>query len=105
MGHDPATHPRREFALFLGGQAISDLGSAFTTVALPLLVFRLTGSPTDLGAASACSFAPWLLLGLIGGTLVDRVDRKRLLVLTDLLRAGVISVVPILSMAGALRLA
>lgn len=90
--------------LYLFGQTVSNLGSAFTSVALPLLVFRLTGSATALGAATAVSYAPWVLFGLVGGAVVDRIDRRRLLVLTDLARGLVISLLPALAMTGGVDL-
>ncbi len=93
------------FWLYFAGQTASNLGAAFTTVALPLLVFRLTGSPTDLGAATAVTYGPWVLFGLVGGAVMDRVDRKRVMVATDVGRAVVISLLPLLAVFGALDLA
>jgi MFS family permease len=86
-----------DFGRFWLGQTISNLGSSFTLFALPLLVFKLTGSPLNLGVTTASEFVPYLLFGLVIGAWVDRVDRKRLMIATDLARAAVIAVIPLLA--------
>jgi MFS family permease len=91
-----------DFGLFWLGQTISNLGSSFTLFALPLLVFKLTGSPLNLGVTAAMEFVPYLLFGLVIGAWVDRVDRKRLMIATDLGRAAVIAVIPLLDATGQL---
>jgi MFS family permease len=91
-----------DFGLFWAGQTISNLGSSFTLFALPLLVFKLTGSPLNLGVTAAMEFVPYLLFGLVIGAWVDRVDRKRLMIATDLGRAAVIAVIPLLDATGQL---
>ena len=87
----------RDFRLYFTSQVVSQLGTSFTQFALPLIVFRLTGSPTNLALTMVATFVPYLLFGLILGAVVDQVDRKRMMVLVDLARAAVISVLPILS--------
>src|SRR5215212_4637431 len=91
-----------DFGRFWLGQTVSNLGSSFTLFALPLLVFKLTGSPINLGLTTACEFVPYLLFGLVIGAWVDRVDRKRLMIATDLARAAVIATIPLLAAADAL---
>jgi MFS family permease len=91
-----------DFGRFWLGQTISNLGSSFTFFALPLLVFNLTGSPINLGITTAAEFVPYLLFGLVIGAWVDRVDRKRLMIATDLARAAVIATIPLLAAADAL---
>ena len=86
-----------DFGRFWLGQTISNLGSSFTMFALPLLVFNLTGSPLNLGITAAAEFVPYLLFGLVIGAWVDRVDRKRLMIATDLARAAVIATIPLLA--------
>ena len=83
-----------DFGRFWLGQTTSNLGSSFTFFALPLLVFTLTGSPIKLGVTTAAEFVPYLLFGLVIGAWVDRVDRKRLMIATDLARAAVIATIP-----------
>ncbi|MDQ3894305.1 MAG: MFS transporter [Actinomycetota bacterium] len=83
-----------DFRKFWAGQTISNLGSSLTVFALPLLVFKLTGSPVNLAATTAAYFLPYLLFGLAIGAWVDRVDRKRLMIGVDLGRALVIGSIP-----------
>jgi MFS family permease len=91
-----------DFGRFWLGQTVSNLGSSFTFFALPLLVFNLTGSPINLGITTAAEFVPYLLFGLVIGAWVDRVDRKRLMIATDLARAAVIATIPLLAAFDAL---
>src|SRR5215470_17139471 len=85
-----------DFWKFWTGQTISNLGSSFTAFALPLLVYKLTGSALNLAITTAATYLPYLLFGLLIGAWVDRVDRKRLMILTDVARAAVIATIPIL---------
>jgi len=87
----------RDFWAFWTGQAISNLGSTFTAFALPLLVYKLTGSALNLALTTAATMLPYLLFGLVIGAWVDRVDRKRLMIATDIGRALVIAVIPFLA--------
>jgi MFS family permease len=101
---DQRPRPRisADFAKFWVGQTISNLGSSVTVFALPLLVFKLTGSPLNLGVTMATEFIPYLLFGLVIGAWVDRLDRKRLMIWTDIARALLIAVIPVLADAGEL---
>ncbi len=92
----------RDFWLYFTGQSVSQLGSSFTTFALPLLVFRLTHSATDLAISTVATFIPYLLFGLLLGAVVDRVDRRRMMLRTDVARALVIAMLPVLSLLGVL---
>src|SRR5881275_1863998 len=92
-----------DFWKFWTGETISNLGSSFTQFALPLLVFKLTGSALNLGIATAANFVPYLLFGLVIGAWVDRLDRKRLMIAVDLGRAAIIAMIPLLSVIGLLR--
>jgi predicted MFS family arabinose efflux permease len=93
---------RADFWKFWSGQTISQLGSSFTFFALPLLVYKLTGSSVNLAVATAAYFLPYLLFGLVIGAWVDRVDRKRMMIAVDLGRAAVIATIPLLSYLDAL---
>ena len=86
-----------DFWLFWGGQSISQLGSSFTLFALPLLVFKLTGSAVSLALATAFDMAPYLLFGLVIGAWVDRLNRKRMMIAVDVARALVIALIPFLA--------
>ena len=93
----------RDFWFYFGGQAVSRLGGSFTTFALPLLVFRLTHSATNLALATVAEFVPYLLFGLLARAVVDRFDRKRLMLGSDVAQALVIGVIPVLAIGGLLR--
>ena len=92
----------RDFWLYFTGQLISQVGSSFTLFALPLLVFELTHSATNLAITTAAEFVPYLLFGLLLGALVDRVNRKQMMLLTDTARGAVILVLPVLALSGTL---
>jgi MFS family permease len=91
-----------EFWMFLLGQTVSNVGSSFTIFVLPLLVFKLTGSAFNLALVASAEYIPYLLFGLIIGAWVDRVDRRRLMILTDIAQALVISSIPLLGALGLL---
>ena len=93
----------RDFRLYFAGQVVSQIGTSFTQFALPLLVFRLTGSPTNLALTTAATFIPYLLFGLVLGAVVDQVDRRRMMLSVDLARAALIAVLPVLSITGHLE--
>ncbi len=92
----------RDFWTFWTGQTISSFGSSVTQFALPLLVYQLTGSALDLGIAFAAGGLPYPLFGLAIGAWSDRVDRKRLMIVTDVARAAVIGTLPAAAAAGVL---
>lgn len=89
-----------DFWTFWTGQAISTLGTSFTIFALPLLVFRLTGSALNLSLSMAVSYVPYLLFGLVIGAWVDRVDRKRVMIAANVLLAITIGSVPLADLTG-----
>jgi MFS family permease len=93
----------RDFAKFWIGQTISNLGSSFTQWAVPLLVFQLTHSAVNLGAAVAASFLPYLFFGLPLGAWMDRVDRKRAMIRLDAINALVIFSIPLVAQFGHLN--
>jgi MFS family permease len=94
--------PGGDFGKFWVGQTVSNLGSAITLFALPLLVYELTGSAVNLALTTAAQFIPHLLFGLVIGAYVDRLDRKRLMITVDLLRVVVISTIPLMAALDAL---
>ena len=70
------------------GQVGSNFGDTLHYVALVVLLFRLTGSGAVLAALSLAQIVAGLMLGPFAGVLVDRLDRRRLMVVVDLARAG-----------------
>ena len=91
-----------DFWKYWTGQTISNLGSSVTLFALPLLVYKLSGSALDLGIASAATFLPYLLFGLILGAWTDRVNRKRMMIGTDIGRALIVASIPLVFAFGLL---
>src|SRR4051795_9274615 len=73
------------YRLFFGGQSISLIGTWMTRVATGWLVYRLTGSSVLLGVVSFAGQAPAFFLAPLAGVLVDRWDRHRTLVITQIL--------------------
>lgn len=75
----------RNYRLFFSGQSVSLVGTWMTRVATGWLVYRLTGSSVLLGTVSFAGQAPAFFLGPIAGVLVDRWDRHRTLVVTQII--------------------
>jgi MFS family permease len=69
---------------------LADFGDGVRLAAFPLLAAQLTHSPTAVAAVSAAQSLPWLLIGAGAGVLVDRTDRRRLMVIVDVTRAVLI---------------
>lgn len=84
---------KRDFRVFWAGQVTSAFGSAFTTVALPLVAVRwLDASPAQMGLLVAIASLPLLLFGLLIATWIDRLPRRRpLLVGCDLVAAATLA--------------
>ncbi|AKU16960.1 MFS transporter [Luteipulveratus mongoliensis] len=91
----PSFWRNRDFRLIWGGQTLSDLGTGMTTLAYPLLMLTLTRSPAQAGAVAAVSSLPYLLFGLAAGALVDRWNRKRVMICCELARAVNVVSLPI----------
>jgi MFS family permease len=78
----------RDFTLLWVGQFGSEVGNGLVQLALPLLVYELTGSAFQLASAYIFQFLPWLLFGLLGGVLVDRWDRRVTIIVVETVRAA-----------------
>lgn len=76
----------RDFRLFFVGQASSQLGSAFTGIALAFAVLAVTGSVADVGLVLAARQFPLTLFVLVGGVIGDRLPRRSVMLVSDLLR-------------------
>ncbi len=85
----------RDFSVFWAVQALSEVGNAFSLVALPLLVLHTTGSAAQMGLLTAVAGATSLLTGLVGGSWADRFDRRRLLMLCDAARLVLYGAIPL----------
>jgi MFS family permease len=77
----------RDYRLLLTGQTVSWLGRQLTIVAVPIQVYDLTGSSFKVGLVGAAALGPLIVLSLAGGAIADAVDRRKLLMVTQLLLA------------------
>jgi MFS family permease len=91
----PPLRRNRDFMLLWSGQALSGLGSQVSLVAYPLLVLAVTGSAAKAGVVGFARNFPIAALALPAGALVDRVNRKRLMVWSNAVRALALAVIPI----------
>lgn len=85
----------RNFALLWAGQTISWFGDSLYFVSLLWLVQEITGSRAIMGLVAACRTIP-ALFGVLAGVAVDRADRRKIMIVTDLLRAAIVGAVPLL---------
>jgi predicted MFS family arabinose efflux permease len=110
-GTDRNSRPRpfralqhRDFRLLWTGLAVSAVGTWMQIVAQSLLVLQLThGSAVALGALSLVQASSFLLLALVGGSVSDRFDKRRLLLLTQSLMMGFAILLGVLTASGAIR--
>ncbi len=101
----PAEQPRatrpgrlwrnRSYMLLWSGQAVSTIGTEISTVAFPLLVLFVTNSPAQAGLMGAVRALPYLFFSLPAGALVDRWDRKRVMIICDTGRAIAMGSIPV----------
>jgi len=90
----------RHFALLLSGRLISSFGDSLRYIGLLWLVKSVTGSTAAMGIVFIWGLVPYLLFGLMAGVLVDRFNRKRIMIWTDILRALLSFSIPVLFRAG-----
>jgi MFS family permease len=94
----------RDFLLLWSGQAVSNIGTQVSQLAFPLVVLFLTHSPVQAGVMGALHALPSVLLSLPAGALIDRWDRKRVMVLCDCGRALALGSIPVAAVLGRLSL-
>jgi MFS family permease len=78
----------RNYRLYWSGQVVSLIGTWMQQVSLPWLVLALGGEPFQLGVVAALQFGPAMVLAPFGGVLADRIDKRRALVVTQLVAMG-----------------
>ena len=94
-----------DFVRFWWGEAVSGMGTAVTTLALQtLVVVTMAGGATEVGWLNTARWLPYLVLGLVVGALVDRVRRRPVMVVTDLVRAALLGLIPLAWAVDALSL-
>ncbi|MEJ8641365.1 MFS transporter [Streptomyces sp. MS1.HAVA.3] len=91
----PSLRRNRDFNVFWLGQALSVLGGSISLLALPLLVLDATGSIVQMGLVTVVSGATAIGTGVFAGYVVDRADRRRLMIVCDLVRAVLLGAVPL----------
>jgi len=84
----------RSFTLMWTGQLVETMGVALTSLASAILVFRMTNSAMSVGFMLMASVAPSLLVGLFAGVIVDRYDRKKIMIITNLVRTALVLLIP-----------
>jgi len=72
-----------DYMLLWSGQIVSNVGTQVSTLAFPLLILALTNSPAQAGFAGALRALPYVIFSLPAGALIDRWDRKRVMILCD----------------------
>ncbi|MFD3840085.1 MFS transporter [Streptomyces sp. NPDC058642] len=77
---------RGGFGRLWSAAVLSSFGDALRTAALPLLAANLTDEPLAIAAVTACGYLPWIVFGLLGGAVADRVDQRRAMWTVDALR-------------------
>lgn len=99
MGRFAAFH-HPNFRRYFVGQVISSIGSWLQALAVTWLVLDLTGRSDRLGAVVALQFLPLLVLGAPAGVLADRVDNRRLLLVTSAVSAAIALAIGVVAAAG-----
>jgi len=101
----PSLWRNREFAALWGGQVVSRLGASISGTAMPLLVLTTTGSPADAGVVAAAGTLPFLVANLPAGPLVDRWNRRRILLVSEVVAGLTLATVPVAAWCGVLTVA
>src|SRR5512138_1497812 len=94
----------RSFALFWSGFSFSVLGDAMTRVALTWFVYQTTGSAEALGWLMLCYTGPIVVGGLMAGSLLDRFDRRAVMMADNIVRGVAVALIPLLYAVGWLAL-
>jgi MFS family permease len=93
-----------DYMLLWSGQIVSNVGTQVSTLAFPLLILALTNSPAQAGFAGALRALPYVIFSLPAGALIDRWDRKRVMILCDTGRALSMASIPVALVLGHLTI-
>ena len=85
----------RNFGLLWAGHLISHAGDAIYMIALPWLMLELTGSKSLTSYVAMAAYLPAVLFGLVAGVLIDRYNRKWIMIFSDILRSLLVAIVPL----------
>ncbi|MFF2195176.1 MFS transporter [Streptomyces sp. NPDC058157] len=94
---------RRPFAALLAANTISIAGSSLTLIGVPWFVLQTTGSAGRAGIVAFCATLPIVVAALVGGPVIDRIGRRRVSAVSDLVCAVSIGAIPLLHYAGLLE--
>jgi predicted MFS family arabinose efflux permease len=95
VNHTAPLWKSRDYMLLWSGQVVSTLGSTASTVVIPLLILAMTSSPEAAGIAAALRAVPYLVFSLPVGALIDRWDRKAVMIRCDIGRAIAVASIPL----------
>lgn len=90
----------RDFSIYWSGSVLSLVGSQFTTVAMAWQIYELTNSPLELGLLGLARGAPMLVLLLFGGLLADAVNRRHLMMATQIAQMCVSASLAVMTLVG-----
>jgi MFS family permease len=94
----------RNFACIWIGKIISQIGDKFYAIALVWWILKKTNSPGIMGVFLLLSVLPGLILGFYAGAIADRMNRKKLMIVTDVIRGALVAIVVVLSYADILKI-
>lgn len=94
----------RDFRLLLTGQTVSGFGNSVSNIAVPFQLLALGASPLQLGIAIALETATSVAFLLLGGAVADRLQRRTLILASDVVGGVVVAILAVLSASGALRI-
>lgn len=93
------------FLIYLTSHLLSLLGNGIAAVALPLIVLQTTGSPLATVVLAAATAVPAVVVGLLSGVLIDRMNRRTASVVSDVISAASIAALPLVDLLWGLNLA
>lgn len=93
---------QRTYIGLIASSFVSNTGNAFSNLAIPLYVLATTGSASKTGVIAVANYAPPILASVFGGALVDRIGRRRTLIVSDALSFISTAAIPLLHLANAL---
>ena len=93
----------RNYRIFFAGQVVSVTGTWMQNIAAAWLVLTLTHSPVAVGVLMLCQFLPATALGLVGGVIVDRLDVRRVVIVTQAASMVFASVLAGLTLGGVIE--
>jgi MFS family permease len=93
----------RNFRIYMAGQSVASTGTWMQNIAQDWLVLSLTRSASAVGITTAMQFLPMLLLGMYGGMVADRFDKRRILMVTQSVNGLLTGVLAFLTITGEIR--